>query len=308
MRQLLDKAIRNRTSQNTIYKTGRAIVVKDSVSTAIQSATKELASKNYKNAIDILVKADIDFPDNTDILMLLGAAYAQNNQYQEAMDSFKKSASIDPSARVYYNIAALNNLQGNTQKAEELLKKALGIDPTYSRASKLLDEITKSQVSNEKAVVNSVPATQAKQDNSINQLQSSPQATISMPVQQPPAQTVYGAPPQMPNSQTLNLPKKEIEIGKNWPKVILGGLMVGIPFLLLWFSWASILSIEIGLLGGILVSAAALGIFLKWLADSAGAYEIQHWIAMFILTGLIPALIIIKGFDIMAAGWVVLKE
>ncbi len=72
-------------------------------------------------------------PNNPLLLLNLGAVYVHQKKYDDAIMTFKRAANIRPSyANVYYNLANVYRLQGNTVQAAEALEKTMSLVPPGS--------------------------------------------------------------------------------------------------------------------------------------------------------------------------------
>jgi tetratricopeptide (TPR) repeat protein len=93
------------------------------------------ASKDFANAVDILEKGTKLYPGDADLLRTLSASYVETGKLDIALNSFKELVAKEPDNKVYlYNYGVL--LLGNDQyeKAVDEFKKALNIDPDYENA------------------------------------------------------------------------------------------------------------------------------------------------------------------------------
>ena len=70
------------------------------------------------------------FPDDPEMLNLLGACQVEFRNFSKAMDDFKKADALMPNnPQIYFNIAELNFVTGNWQEAEANLTKVLKLTP-----------------------------------------------------------------------------------------------------------------------------------------------------------------------------------
>ncbi len=262
----------------------------------LAQAREAFKERRYEEAIRLLTELRRESEqDDPEVLTLLGAAHGENKDYYQALAYFEKAVSLQPTARGYFNVATLYQLQKDNDPAVRALKSALKLDPTYERASRLLEEIEGPTEPIAQPHPARVPAAAS----------APARAPVPTPAAAPPAATAQTtvatqqAAPQPPPAASPKLVEN-----RNWGKVIGGGILVGLPFLLIWGAWTFRLSLfGAPVIVSAVVSLALLALLTKWLADNAGAYEIQHWVAMIILTGLIPSLVMMKGFDLLAQGW-----
>ena len=69
----------------------------------------------------------------------LGAAYAAKGRFEKAIGAFKTAEQIAPGvARIHYNIAQAYEAVGILAEAEYEYEKAIGIEPSYSKAQEAL--------------------------------------------------------------------------------------------------------------------------------------------------------------------------
>lgn len=277
----------------------------ESIAAILTEARQLLAEKKCDEAVERLQAVLQEEPEDADILSLLGAAHAENRDYPQAVAYFDKALKIKPNARGHFNIASLYKMQGDKTQAISALKEALKLDPSYTRATQMLAELGVTQEAVDDTPVMSTPTPAQPQPTPVSQFGAVP------PHQSPPQtpSTAYGtqtSPIGKPQGQQNHFQPDsatQTVIVRHWPKIIGGGIMVGIPYLLLSLAWGSTFSAFSNIFVGLLLGFALMGVFFKWLSNSAGAYESQHWILMILLTGLIPSLLVIKGFDLIAAGW-----
>ena len=86
---------------------------------------------NLEQAILILEKSAIEYPENTNLLFLLGVNYEKIGSKNKCISVMKKIISIDSSYGAAYNYLAYIYAEDgvNLQKAEKLLDKALKLKP-----------------------------------------------------------------------------------------------------------------------------------------------------------------------------------
>jgi tetratricopeptide (TPR) repeat protein len=93
------------------------------------------ASAKFENAIALLEKGRKEFPDNSQVLLLLSNAYIKADKMDVAMDAFKEGVQQEPTNQYYkYNYGVLLLQNKDYAAAIEQFKGALDIDPTYTNA------------------------------------------------------------------------------------------------------------------------------------------------------------------------------
>ena len=101
--------------------------------------------ERYRDAIDILEKAERYDNERTDIYNLMGFCHFKQKNHQKAIQCFKNVLRIDPSSAIdYANIASNYRDMGNTEKAIRYYSLALELDPGIEFArnnlTKLLED------------------------------------------------------------------------------------------------------------------------------------------------------------------------
>ena len=85
---------------------------------------------NPDSAVFFLNRAAEVLPDNETAFINLGSLYRDQGDYHKAIKTFEKVLEINPSRlRAMAEIAFLNNLIGNHEKAQQVNDQLLGIDP-----------------------------------------------------------------------------------------------------------------------------------------------------------------------------------
>lgn len=93
------------------------------------------AIDEYNKAIETLEQGRKDFPEDSDILLLLSNAYIKANKIEVAKDAFKAGVEQDPENKYYrYNYGVLLLGANEFAGAEEQFKKAIELDPEYENA------------------------------------------------------------------------------------------------------------------------------------------------------------------------------
>lgn len=121
-------------ANNLILKTLQD-VQKDSLSTAIASATKSYEEKNYETAIKQYLAIN---PATEDSLLGIAASYQALENYDKAIEFYKKAINISPkNSEIPYYIGYLYSEQQKWNEAESYLKKSIALNPE-SEAKTLL--------------------------------------------------------------------------------------------------------------------------------------------------------------------------
>ncbi len=115
------------------------------VTAALASARRALAQNRSDEAFNVLVALVKSVPDDPEVFSLLGIAHASRKDYAHALDCFRKSLTLQPSARTHYNVANLYRIQGYLAPARRALREALKLDPGYRQAEKMLYELEEAQ-------------------------------------------------------------------------------------------------------------------------------------------------------------------
>lgn len=121
-------------ANNLILKTLQD-VQKDSLSTAIASATKSYEEKDYETAIKQYLAIN---PATEDSLLGVAASYQALENYDKAIEFYKKAMSIAPkNSEIPYYIGYLYSEQQKWNDAASYLKKSISLNPE-SEAKTLL--------------------------------------------------------------------------------------------------------------------------------------------------------------------------
>ena len=121
-------------NNNLVLKTLQD-VQKDNLSTLLSSASESFQNKDYKKAIEQYLTIN---PANEDSLLGLAACYQAMENYNKAIEYYKKAEQLNPkSSEIPYYIGYLYSEQKNWSDAEVYLKKSLALNPE-SEAKTLL--------------------------------------------------------------------------------------------------------------------------------------------------------------------------
>lgn len=121
-------------TNNLILKTLQD-VQKDSVSTALATASKSYEEKDYKTAIQQYMAIN---PATEDSLLGVAVSYQALENYDKAIEFYKKAMSVAPkNSEIPYYIGYLYSEQQQWDEAESYLKKSIALNP-QSEAKNLL--------------------------------------------------------------------------------------------------------------------------------------------------------------------------
>ena len=125
-------------ANNLVLKTLQD-VQKDSLSTALASASRSYENKDFKTALQQYLSIK---PATEDSLLGVAASYQSMEDFDNAIDYYKKAMSISPkNSEIPSYIGYLYSEQQKWQLAEEFLKKSLALNPT-GEAKNLLPYVT----------------------------------------------------------------------------------------------------------------------------------------------------------------------
>ncbi|MBO5738235.1 tetratricopeptide repeat protein [bacterium] len=125
-------------TNNLVLKTLQD-VQKDSLSTALASASRSYENKDFKTAHQQYLSIK---PATEESLLGVAASYQSMEDFDNAIDYYKKAMSISPkNSEIPYYIGYLYSEQQKWQLAEEFLKKSLVLNPA-SEAKNLLPYVT----------------------------------------------------------------------------------------------------------------------------------------------------------------------
>ncbi len=89
----------------------------------------------YRNALDVLKKAETHDTERTDIYNSMGFSYFKLKAHHQAIACFKKVLQLDPGSAIdYANIASNYREMGEKKKAVEYYETALAMDPSIDFA------------------------------------------------------------------------------------------------------------------------------------------------------------------------------
>lgn len=103
-----------------------------------------LRNGSYGASIELLYRALSEDPDDAEVYMAIGYAFAQTGQIEKSIDVLEQGVnSIPTSAKMHYNLGvAYQRAARNTLAKDEYLR-ALSLDPSYIAAKHALDYLTK---------------------------------------------------------------------------------------------------------------------------------------------------------------------
>lgn len=98
--------------------------------------------ERYKDAIEILDKAEKYDSERTDIYNLMGFCYFKLKKHEKAIDCFKSVLKLDPTSGIdYANIASNYRDMGNNEEAVKYYRMALEFDPSLDFARDNLEKL-----------------------------------------------------------------------------------------------------------------------------------------------------------------------
>lgn len=93
------------------------------------------AAGYFDKAVTLLEEGRNQYPDNTDILLVLSNSYIAANKIEVAIDAFKTGVEKDPSNKYYrYNYGVLLLGKNDFAGAADQFGKAVELDPAYNNA------------------------------------------------------------------------------------------------------------------------------------------------------------------------------
>jgi len=107
---------------------------------------------DYKKSEEYYLKGlELD-PNDKNLLDYLSVTYLKQNKYEDAIRSLKKMAVIENSKEKWLRIGNIYSDMEYYDEAQEALEKAIGLDPNYLEAQKLLGIVLFKQDSFEEAI------------------------------------------------------------------------------------------------------------------------------------------------------------
>lgn len=105
------------------------------IRTAIESIATFCAEKRFDDAEQLCRKILVEFPENAEILKLLGVILCKKGKPERALSFLQKALTLKPDAADIMNLIAIAFAElGRYDDAEEFYNKALSINPEYSEA------------------------------------------------------------------------------------------------------------------------------------------------------------------------------
>lgn len=102
-------------------------------------------AERYRDALDILEKAEAIDDERTDIYNLAGFCRFKLREHEEAVRAFEKAIRLNPSSAIDYANAGVNYRElGDTEKAIEYFRTAVTIDPDIEFARAGLERLVSS--------------------------------------------------------------------------------------------------------------------------------------------------------------------
>ena len=100
----------------------------------------------WKQALENYQKALTVVPDDTRVIYNMGLAFADGQQFREAVGCYDKALRLDPTfsktaAVVAFNMAYAYFMTKDVESAKHFLAVALEVDPSHTSSRKLLDRL-----------------------------------------------------------------------------------------------------------------------------------------------------------------------
>ena len=152
--QKLYETILQNFSNNIRAQQGLAASIKNNQNNVIQSPPQEVVSQlvnlyNQGQFVVVAEQAEVltkQFPVDPVIWNILGASRSKIGMFDEAIDAYKKSISIEPNdCNTYFNMGIVLNDKGNLVESIEAYKKAISLKPNYAEAYSNMGVILKDQ-------------------------------------------------------------------------------------------------------------------------------------------------------------------
>ena len=94
----------------------------------------------FDAAAHILLQAEPCFPNNHEIIFLLGTVYMRAEEYDKALSCFKKLTSVKL-PQVHFNMGVAYYCKNNIKQAEEQFRLTLKYDPRFPKINESLGEL-----------------------------------------------------------------------------------------------------------------------------------------------------------------------
>lgn len=93
-------------------------------------------------AIEHLTQALDEDPEDVDLYMYLGYAYAKHDEMHKSIDVLEHALDLAPtSAKLHYNLGVAYQKIHNLTQAKDEYMRSLGLDPGYQAAKAALDSV-----------------------------------------------------------------------------------------------------------------------------------------------------------------------
>jgi putative PEP-CTERM system TPR-repeat lipoprotein len=114
----------------------------NAVGPAVNLLAQYFRAGQVKKGRDLALQLQVSYPDNPDLLDLLGKSQLANGEQQSAVETYKKLAVALPrSAHVQMQVAALQLVSKRPMDAEAYLKVALAMQPDFPAAQLAMAEL-----------------------------------------------------------------------------------------------------------------------------------------------------------------------
>lgn len=109
-----------------------------------------LKEGSMNESVEYLLQAINEDPNDTELYLFLGFAYAKQNEYFKTIDLLEQAIDLAPTnAKIHYNLGVAYHKVNNMTQAKDEFLRALGLDPSYEVAKTALDSVLKSMSSDD---------------------------------------------------------------------------------------------------------------------------------------------------------------
>jgi tetratricopeptide (TPR) repeat protein len=100
-----------------------------------------LNQAEFDEAIEVFSEIAVDCSDNYDVWINLGVCYLETQRPDLAVEAFERATKADPDqSNAYYLLGTAMGVSGDLDKALELYKKAVEIEPLHQKAQEFLSK------------------------------------------------------------------------------------------------------------------------------------------------------------------------
>ncbi len=112
------------------------------VEQALEAGNELLYEGEKERAVETLLAALADEPDNPDLLLAIGDAYREMNLYEQALDSFQKARDVLPGdVSVLERLAETSEILGLEAQALEAYREIVQINPEIAGAGEAVERL-----------------------------------------------------------------------------------------------------------------------------------------------------------------------